>query len=62
MHIAANFFSKRLRHFKDIELDIARENNNKDQIFAELEAYELCLIEAIKEEENKTFTNLKLKR
>jgi len=30
MHIAANFFFKKLKHFKDIKLDIARENNNKD--------------------------------
>ena len=62
MHIAANFFFKKLKHFKDIKLDIARENNNKDQIFAELEAYELCFIKAIEEEENKAFTNPELKK
>ena len=61
-HIAADFFSKRLRYLKDIKSDIAKENNNEDWILIELEAYKLCLIEAIEEKENEAFTNLKLEK
>ena len=61
-HIVADFLFRRPRYLENIELDIAEENNNKDQIFAKLEAYELYLIEAIKEKENKAFIDLKLKK
>ena len=61
-HTAADSLFKRLRHLKNTKLNIAKENNSKDWIFAKLEAYELYLIEAIKEKENKAFIDLKLKK
>ncbi len=61
-YIVVDFFFKRFRHLEDIELDIAKKNNNKDWIFTELEAYEFYLVEAIEEKENEAFINLKLKR
>ena len=62
MHTAANFFFRRLKYLENIKLNIAKEDNNKDWIFAKLEVYKLCLIKAIKEKENKASTNLKLKK
>ena len=72
MHTAADFFSKRFKYPKNTKLNTTEENteeentteenNDKDWIFAKLEAYELCLIEAIEEEENKAFTNPELER
>tara|TARA_R110002060_G_scaffold25806_5_gene35342 strand:- start:78 stop:302 length:225 start_codon:yes stop_codon:yes gene_type:complete len=62
MHTAADFFSKRLKYLKNTKLNIAKKNNDEDWIFAKLEAYELCFIKAIEEEENKAFTNPELKK
>ena len=61
-HTAADSLFKRLRHLKNTKLNIAKENNSKDWIFAKLEAYELCLVEAIEEKENEAFTDLELER
>ena len=62
MHTAANFFFRRLKYLENIKLNIAKEDNNKDQIFIKFKAYKLCLVKAIKKKENEAFINLELEK